>query len=164
MKNWFAPIFISAVFLTADLSAAESPMTISVDVKNPGAAIAPDFSGLSFEVSILLPNENGVRYFRPDNLPLLNLFRTLGIKNLLIGGNTSDRDVRKLPAEADLDSLFLFANRRLAPVENFCESDGMRLTRAKRISALACDSISFHATALAQANLGGMGLSYYPMK
>ncbi|HSY18673.1 MAG TPA: hypothetical protein VK815_10080 [Candidatus Acidoferrales bacterium] len=90
-------------------SAAESPVTISVDVQRPGAAIAPDYSGLSFEVSILLPNENGVRYFRPDNLPLIQLFHTLGIKNLRIGGNTSDRDARKLPAEADLDSLFLFA-------------------------------------------------------
>jgi hypothetical protein len=89
--------------------AAESLVTISVDAKNPGAAIPPDYSGLSFEVSILLPNENGVRYFRPDNLPLIKLFHTLGIKNLRIGGNTSDRDVRKLPAEADLDSLFGFA-------------------------------------------------------
>jgi hypothetical protein len=89
--------------------ATELPVTISVDAKNPGAAIAPDFSGLSFEVSILLPNENGVRYFHPDNLPLINLFHTLGIKNLRIGGNTSDRDVKKLPDEADLDSLFGFA-------------------------------------------------------
>ena len=80
-----------------------------MDAKHPGAAIAPDFSGLSFEVSILLPNENGVRYFRPDNLPLVNLFHTLGIKNLRIGGNTSDRDVKKLPDDADLDSLFAFA-------------------------------------------------------
>ncbi|MDR3457622.1 MAG: hypothetical protein P4N60_09265 [Verrucomicrobiae bacterium] len=91
------------------LSAAESPVTVSVDAKNPGAVIAPDFSGLSFEVAILQPNENGVRYFRPDNRPLIQLFHTLGIKSLRIGGNTSDRDVRKLPAEADLDSLFLFA-------------------------------------------------------
>ena len=48
--------------------------------------------------------------FAPDNLPLIQLFHTLGIKSLRIGGNTSDRDVRRLPtAEADLDSLFLFA-------------------------------------------------------
>jgi hypothetical protein len=87
----------------------ESPVTITLDPQHPGAVIAPDFSGLSFEVSILLPNENGVRYFRPDNLPLIKLFHTLGIKNLRIGGNTSDRDVKKLPDEADLDSLFAFA-------------------------------------------------------
>jgi len=87
-----------------------SPMVgITLDLKNPGPAIAPDFSGLSFEVSTLLPNDQGIRYFRPDNLPLINLFHTLGIKNLRIGGNTSDRDARKLPEEADLDSLFEFA-------------------------------------------------------
>jgi hypothetical protein len=89
--------------------AAGSPVTINLDPSHPGAAVPPDFSGLSFEVSLLLPNENGVRYFRPDNRPLLNLFHTLGIKNLRIGGNTSDRDVRQLPDPADLDSLFAFA-------------------------------------------------------
>ncbi len=89
--------------------AAESPVTISLDLNHPGAAIAPDFAGLSFEVSLLLPNANGVRYFRPDNQPLIHLFHTLGIKSLRIGGNTSDRDARKLPGDADLDSLFEFA-------------------------------------------------------
>ena len=109
MKKIFALVLAAAVFIATAATAEESAVTVSVDVKNPGAAIAPDFSGLSFEVSILPPNENGVRYFRPDNLPLINLFHTLGIKNLRIGGNTSDRDARKLPAEADLDSLFEFA-------------------------------------------------------
>lgn len=109
MKILLVP-FSAGVFLLAGiLTAAESPVTISVDTKNSGTAIAPDFSGLSFEVSLVLPSANGVHYFRPDNLPLLNLFRTLGIKNLRIGGNTSDRDVRQLPGEADLDSLFGFA-------------------------------------------------------
>ena len=56
-----------------------------------------------------MTNEDGIRYFRPDNLPLINLFHTLGIKNLRIGGNTSDRDAKLLPNEADLDSLFAFA-------------------------------------------------------
>ena len=89
--------------------AAGSTVAVSVDAQNPGAAVPADFSGLSFEVSLLLTNENGVRYFRPDNRPLITLFHTLGIKNLRIGGNTSDRDVRRLPEAADLDSLFQFA-------------------------------------------------------
>jgi hypothetical protein len=109
VKKLLVPVLAGVFFLAGISSAAESPVTISVDAKNPGATIAPDFSGLSFEVSILLPNENGVHYFRPDNLPLIKLFHTLGIKNLRIGGNTSDRDVKKLPGEADLDSLFAFA-------------------------------------------------------
>jgi hypothetical protein len=87
---------------------AEAQVTIQLDANNPGIAIPPDFSGLGFEVAILRP-ENGTRYFRPDNAPLIHLFHTLGIKSLRIGGNTSDRDVRQLPSEADLDSLFGFA-------------------------------------------------------
>ena len=87
----------------------ESPVTIALDPQHPGAVIAPDFSGLSFEVSLVLPAANGVHYFRPDNQPLINLFHAFGIKNLRIGGNTSDRDARQLPGEADLDSLFGFA-------------------------------------------------------
>lgn len=109
MNNRLLPVLAGLVLLANNLRAAEVPVTISVDTKNPGTPIAPDFSGLSFEVSLLLPDENGVHYFRPDNLPLLNLFHTLGIKNVRIGGNTSDRDARKLPSRADLDSLFLFA-------------------------------------------------------
>ncbi len=88
---------------------ASSPVTISLDLKSAGAEVPPDFMGLSFEVSQLLPREDGQHYFSPDNKPLLRLFHTLGIKNLRIGGNTSDRDARQLPGDADLDSLFAFA-------------------------------------------------------
>ena len=87
---------------------AEAQVTIKVDADNPGIAIPADYSGLGFEVAILRP-ENGTHYFRPDNPPLINLFHTLGIKSLRLGGNTSDRDVRQLPSEADLDNLFGFA-------------------------------------------------------
>jgi glycosyl hydrolase family 79 len=86
----------------------EAQVTVQVDANNPGIAIPEDFSGLGFEVA-LLQLENGTHYFRPDNAPLIHLFHTLGIKSLRVGGNTSDRDVRQLPSEADLDSLFGFA-------------------------------------------------------
>ncbi len=108
--KWGRQLVFAGLFSLAMVaSAAESPVSISVDAKNPGAAIAPDFAGLSFEVSLLLPNASGVHYFRPDNQLLIHLFRTLGIRSLRIGGNTSDRDARRLPGEADLDSLFEFA-------------------------------------------------------
>ncbi|HTR43514.1 MAG TPA: hypothetical protein VMH87_18025 [Pseudomonadales bacterium] len=100
--------FASTLALAGSLS-AQSQITISVDAKKSGAAITPDFSGLSFELSQLLPDDNGVHYFRPDNQPLINLFQTLGIKNLRVGGNTADRSVRELPSQADIDSLFAFA-------------------------------------------------------
>lgn len=88
---------------------AQAPLTVSVDAKHPGAAISPDFAGLSFELTQLLPGPDGLRYFRPDNTRLINLFQTLGIKNLRVGGNTSDRNWRRPPNQADIDSLFAFA-------------------------------------------------------
>ncbi|HEX3625186.1 MAG TPA: hypothetical protein VH280_07165 [Verrucomicrobiae bacterium] len=88
---------------------AQSPLTISVDAKHPGAAISPDFAGLSFEMSQLRPGQDGLRYFRPENIRLINLFQTLGIKSLRLGGNTSDRNWRNPPDQADIDSLFAFA-------------------------------------------------------
>jgi hypothetical protein len=89
--------------------AATPSATVAVDAKSPGAAVPADFIGLSFEASQLFPNAEGVHYFRPDNRPLIRLFHTLGVKSLRIGGNTSDRDAKQLPDEADLDSLFAFA-------------------------------------------------------
>lgn len=94
---------------TAKQSAPTVALTVSLDTQHPGAVISPEFTGLSFEASLLMPNENGIRYFRPDNQPLIQLFRQLGIKNLRIGGNTSDRDAKRLPGDADLDSFFAFA-------------------------------------------------------
>jgi hypothetical protein len=103
-------LFLAGILFVAAVShAAESPVTVSVDIEEAFAVISPDFTGLSFEVSTLLPGENGVRYFRPDNQPLINLFHTLGVKNLRIGGNSSDRDAKGLPTTADMDSLFAFA-------------------------------------------------------
>jgi hypothetical protein len=93
---------------SAHSAPAEAPVSIQVDANHPGLSVPTDFAGLGFEVAILRP-ENGTHYFRPDTRPLINLFHTLGIKSLRLGGNTSDRDVRELPSEADLDSLFTFA-------------------------------------------------------
>jgi hypothetical protein len=92
-----------------DAVAAATPVAITLDLQHPGPAISAAFEGLSFETSLLLPADNGVHYFRPDNQPLINLFHTLGIQSLRIGGNTGDRDAKKLPSEADLDSFFAFA-------------------------------------------------------
>ena len=86
-------------------------IAVKVDTSRFGATIPENFLGLSFEMAALLPEDNGQRYFYPGNQPLVNLFHTLGIKSLRIGGNTSDRDVVRVPAEADIDSLFAFARQ-----------------------------------------------------
>src|SRR5215469_5965936 len=109
MGNLRILFLAGAVFVATVGCATKSPVAVSVDTETPGPVISPDFTGLSFEVSTLLPNENGVRYFRPDNQNLVNLFHTLGVKNLRIGGNSSDRDAKELPTTADIDSLFAFA-------------------------------------------------------
>ena len=113
-ERWILP---SSAILVAALNISfggvatgtDSTVTITLDTKNPGPVISPDFCGLSFETALLLPGPDGVHYFRPDNQPLINLFRTLGIKSLRIGGNTSDRDAKQLPDKTDLDNLFAFA-------------------------------------------------------
>ena len=80
-----------------------------MDTKNLGKEISPEAVGLSYETSQLLPNEEGVHYFRPDNAALLQLFKTLGVKNLRIGGNSVDAPNIPIPGEKDLRSFFEFA-------------------------------------------------------
>ena len=109
MKLLFAPILSGLVLLAGAAPLAAAPVTVLVNAQDPGIPIAANFTGLSFDAAQLLPNATGVHYFRPDNEPLVRLFHTLGIRSLRIGGNSSDRDARQLPANADLDSLFAFA-------------------------------------------------------
>lgn len=105
-----AALLTLAIFApTTGAFAQSSPLSISVDTRHPGAAISPDFTGLSFELTQLLPGPDGLRYFRPDNTRLINLFQTLGVKDLRVGGNTADRNWRQAPGQADIDSLFAFA-------------------------------------------------------
>jgi hypothetical protein len=109
IKHLLAGLVIFGFALTPVSRAANAPVTLVLDVKHPGAAVAPEFTGLSYEAASILPGD-GPRYFRPDNASLVTLFHTLGIKSLRIGGNTADRNVLRLPELADLDSLFGFAN------------------------------------------------------
>jgi Glycosyl hydrolase family 79, N-terminal domain len=86
-----------------------SSVSVSFDVRRPGEAIPCDFLGLSFESQLLLPGARGRRYFRADDYRLIQLFKTLGIRNLRIGGNTSDNPAVQIPGPDDIDSLFAFA-------------------------------------------------------
>ena len=90
-------------------SRCAEPVTVSVSTRQPGTRIPQDALGVSYETSVLLPDARGVRYFRPDNKPLVTAFRTLGIKNLRTGGNSVDAANIPVPNEADVQSLFEFA-------------------------------------------------------
>jgi hypothetical protein len=106
--------FIAAVLCAAELCAsavlAQSTVTLRIDARVSGPAIPADFVGLSFETSNLLPDKSGKYIFSPDNKPLINLFKTVGIKNLRVGGGTAEDPKYAIPGPADIDQLFGFAN------------------------------------------------------
>lgn len=85
------------------------PVTVTIDQAPGGIEIPADFLGLSFETSNLLPNKNGHYLFSPTNQPLIDLFQTIGIKNLRVGGGTAELPNYAVPGPADIDQLFEFA-------------------------------------------------------
>jgi hypothetical protein len=84
-------------------------VNISLQPALAGAAIPSDFVGLSFEMQRVLADTNGNHFFSDTNKQLVATFKTLGIKNLRVGGNTADRPTLPVPAEVDVDNLFAFA-------------------------------------------------------
>ena len=101
-------LFGPVLFAVASNLLAE-PVTVSVKATQPGAAISANTLGVSYETSLMLPDTNGVHYFRPDNKPLVNIFRTLGIESLRIGGNSVDAPNVPVPSEADITAFLEFA-------------------------------------------------------
>lgn len=100
---------VSIACLLTATAWAQSPVTIKVDVQAHGVQIPDDFSGLSFETSNLLADKNGKYLFRAENKPLVALFRTVGIKNLRVGGGTADGTDYGIPGPEDIDRLFAFS-------------------------------------------------------
>lgn len=98
-----------AVCLIAAAAHAQSHVTVRIDTLNPGVPIAHDFAGLSFESSNLLPEKDGSYLFSANNKQLIALFRTIGIRNLRVGGGTADGPEYAVPGPPDIDKLFAFA-------------------------------------------------------
>lgn len=99
-------------FAFASITTGWGQATVSLDLQAPGKTIPSNFLGLSFETSATLPDASGrYPYFSPKNQPLIQLFKTLGIKSLRIGGNTSDRPSVPVPKEQDIDQVFDFAHQ-----------------------------------------------------
>jgi hypothetical protein len=74
---------------------AQAPVTIALNPSQAAAnPISERFSGLSYEVSEMSRSftESGQKVYRlgPQNLALLGIYQSLGIRNLRIGGNSSD--------------------------------------------------------------------------
>jgi hypothetical protein len=105
-----ASLFFATFCLSATNLSAQSPVTLQTDINNPGRVMPADFCGLSYEIKLVLTNsKTGKHYFRPDNQPLINAFKVLGIKHLRVGGNTAERVTVDIPGKADIDKLFAFA-------------------------------------------------------
>jgi hypothetical protein len=83
-------------------------VTVTVDPA-PGAQIPEDFTGLSFEIQLLLPQKDGSYYFSPTNQRLIDTMKVLGVKSIRVGGNTSDNPAVAIPSEKDIDNFFAFA-------------------------------------------------------
>lgn len=90
---------------------AADPVTVSVKTSDPGAEIPQSIMGLSYETSLMRPDTNGVRYFRPDNQALATLFKTIGIKNLRVGGSAVNSTKQPMPSQEDIASFFDFAKQ-----------------------------------------------------
>ncbi len=92
------------------LLAEDSRIKIDIDEHATGIAVPSEFLGLSMETSALLRKGTGeAPYLKADNHALIQLFKTLGIKNLRIGGNTADRPTLPVPNDSEIDDLFGFA-------------------------------------------------------
>jgi len=102
-------IALMLVMFTALAIPAQVNVGVRLDPEQPGPAIPADFVGLSFEMQRVLPDTNGSYFFSPENRSLIATFKTLGIKNLRVGGNTADRPTLPVPSTADMDHLFAFA-------------------------------------------------------
>jgi len=100
---------IGLVFAVASPLPADVTVTLTVDPSKLGPKIADDYAGLSYETKREMADAGGNYYFSPQNAPLIKMFQTLGIKNLRIGGNTVDSPKVSIPANADIDQLFQFA-------------------------------------------------------
>jgi hypothetical protein len=109
MKKLISVIAICSVLFSVVVYAANEPVTVSVATSNPDFVISPTSIGLSYEIELLQPKKGELAYFRPDNKPLIAMFKTLGIKSLRLGGNTLDHNKKPGPNEDQLSSVFEFA-------------------------------------------------------
>lgn len=101
---------IWAAGLWAGTVLAESPVTLTIQARAPGAAIPADFVGISFGMKALLPNKAGAHIFSATNTSLVTLFQNLGIRHLRVGGTTVESPpATPIPDETAIDNLFAFA-------------------------------------------------------
>lgn len=100
---------LSGILFCGATGHAQMSVAVTLDSHAAGAEIPVDFVGLSFEIQRVLADTYGNHFFSATNHALVATFKTLGIKNLRVGGNTADRPTLPVPSETDVDNLFAFA-------------------------------------------------------
>lgn len=104
------PLFLLFILWPASpVATAAEPVTLLVNSHQPSAPISSQFIGLSYETSLLLPDARGQHYFSSSNQPLLAMFKTIGVQNLRIGGNSVDTATFPVPRDEDIRQLLDFA-------------------------------------------------------
>ena len=100
-----------AGLMMMNAAAAQSTPAASavIDCQHPGVTVSENYIGLSYETWMMKPDGQGKYYFSRENRPLVNLFRTLGVKSLRLGGNSVDVKGGYTPSDNDIDALFSFA-------------------------------------------------------
>jgi hypothetical protein len=88
-----APAAPAAATTDTGTAATADTATITVDAAHPAGRLAADAVGLSFEM-----RELGIGNLDPDRGNVAQMFKTLGVSNLRIAGNTLDRDTLWVPA------------------------------------------------------------------
>ena len=116
MKSPLLALLLATTCALTVSAATAVPVAITIDSSNPSPALPDDYAGLSYETKREMPDEAGKYYFSGDNTALATMFRTLGIKNLRIGGNMVDSPKVSIPVNADIDQLFAFAKEADAKV------------------------------------------------
>src|ERR1700722_20540651 len=99
-------LFALTLLVPCLASAQTQPVSVTVAADDGGGAyLPPHFLGLSYESSMLLP-QDGHYYFDARDQALVNIFQTLGIRSLRVGANAVDDPRIPVPQEQDIDALF----------------------------------------------------------
>jgi hypothetical protein len=98
------------VLTVSSVARADGPIKLTVDTTAPGPRIPDDFLGVSIETAAMMPEASGPCRYNPGDKPLIEMFKTIGIKSLRVGGNTVDVPGYKIPGKAEIDPFFGFAH------------------------------------------------------
>jgi hypothetical protein len=88
---------------------AGATVTVTPHEDQPGPAIPARFLGISVETGTIVGAPDGWHKFSPKNAALVNLYRSLGVTDLRVGGNQVDAPEVPIPSATDVDELFAFA-------------------------------------------------------